>query len=82
MGYYLEEGEDVARSFSDDREMWIGKGKILLKLNPKRDDVEKKAYNFKCDEKSRLLLYVLWCVEMFIYWYKTEVDELECFEEA
>ena len=67
MRYYLEVGEVVDRFFSDGREMWIGKGKILFKLNPNRDDIEKKAYNFKCDEKSRLLLYVVWCAEMYIY---------------
>ena len=45
--------------FSGDWEMRIGKRKVLLKLTPIRDDVEKKALNFKGDEKSRLSLYVV-----------------------
>ena len=51
--------EDIARFFSGDWETRIGKRKVLLKLTPIRDDVEKKALNFKGDEKSRLSLYVV-----------------------
>ena len=64
------EGEEVgAWSFSGGWEMRIGKRKVLLKLTPIRDDVEKKALNFKGDEKSRLSLYVVLYTNLVICWY-------------
>ena len=39
----------------------IGNRKVMLKLNPIRDYVEKKALNFKGGEKSHPSLYVAWC---------------------
>ena len=38
--------------------MPIGKRKVMLKPIPIRDDVERKALNIKCGEKSILSLYV------------------------
>ena len=55
--------------------MWIENRKVLLKPNPIRDDLEKKALNFKCGEKSRLSLHVIWCADR-------NLTNLSVFEEA
>ena len=64
-----DEGEAIDWSLSGGWEIRIRKGKVLLKLNPVRDDVEKKALNFIGDERSRLSLYVVWCADLVMYWY-------------
>ena len=46
MKYEEFDREVIARSFSGDWEMRIGKRKVLLKPNPIRYDVEKKILNF------------------------------------
>ena len=52
-------GRSCYSIFSGGWKMQIGKRKVLLKPNPNRDDVEKKAWNFKCGEKSLLSPYVV-----------------------
>ena len=46
MVYFPEQGEVVTRSFSGGWKLQSRKGTDLLKPNPNRDDVEKKAWNF------------------------------------